>query len=292
MASSSLSHPSGEDEDANIDAAAIVAAIYHKLDVQRRMAAKQKLQELGPKAIGPLMKLIRRESRQRERRNRLIAGFALICTGGALLGLLFGSTGNPTGFIGWYFIALVLLLSLFFATRPTLMQMRAVHVLAGFDDARIIGPLAEALQLEDVYTERVAAASLKRILPRVRATEAALIDNDHRTFLYHALQSDDSDLVIAVLAALEQIGDSNALPFVEKLSERPVRTASDLQLRNAASQSIPAILASAARHDVGSTLLRPTVEPAKPEKSLLRPVADARAADSDLLVRPAASIPE
>ena len=114
----------------------------------------------------------------------------------------------------------------------------------------------------------------------------------HREFLYNALASADTDLVLAVLAALEQIGDKKALPFVEKLSERPVRTPRDAEIRRAAVQSIPLLLARAARHEVGSTLLRPAGEPAQPDRTLLRAAVDGGATDTEILVRPAASDPE
>ena len=95
----------------------------------------------------------------------------------------------------------------------------AVKQIAVLDDIRAVGPLADALELDAKSIRTVARKALTRLLPRLQASDAHLLNADQRASLHRALKSKDEEFVIAALKAYEQVGDEKALPYVERLAE-------------------------------------------------------------------------
>ncbi len=275
-------------DDPGVDMAAVLRNLTSSHDRQR-IEAKQTLQQLGIRAVGPLLTLIQRESVRRERRYAVACAFAVFC-----IVLVWGEVLVDVGTRGTYMLEstgpyhlllIPILLALPLITRPTYLQRRAAQVLADFDDVRVIGALAESLTMEDPYTVKVAKAGLKRLLPRVKVTDAGYFRTDQLSALYAALTSMDDQLVVAILRALEQIGDERALPLVEKLAERPVSTRAGQRIREAATECLPALLNRTGQERVGQTLLRATEAPDQPAEALLRPAAHVAGRGEDSLLR-------
>jgi hypothetical protein len=107
----------------------------------------------------------------------------------------------------------------------TRIQREAAQALAGIEDLRAVGPLAEALEYRSPGSQPtiypVITGALRRLLPRMQASDAHLLTEPQRSCLYRALLKGDAELVLAIVKALEQIGDGKALPYVEKLAEEP-----------------------------------------------------------------------
>lgn len=159
------------------------------------------------------------------------------------------------------------------------------------DDMRAVGILAETLRIGKRHKDiqHGVKISLTRLLPQLKASDAHFLNGEQRTCLYRQLKAGniakEADFLVAILTALEQVGDAQAIPYVEALvksapSNSPVAEAARNCLpylqQNAHQQSNAETLLRAASNDVTDTLLRPvngTVETA-PEQLL-------RAADRD-----------
>ncbi len=105
-------------------------------------------------------------------------------------------------------------------------------------DGRWLGPLCEALEWPDKHVRGTAARLLTQFLPRVREGDARMFRDEHRTCLYRRLTASgvrsDPDLALAILRALSFIGSEAALPYVERLANRPALTRNGRRLRSMA----------------------------------------------------------
>ena len=91
---------------------------------------------------------------------------------------------------------------------------------------------------------------------------------------------------IAVLTALEQIGDAQAIPLVENLA-----MSSSPQVRERAKQCLPFLRERSQRNELSLTLLRGTANPSMEAtgKELLRPAVEETSAEN--LLRPSDQSP-
>ena len=150
-------------------------------------------------------------------------------------------------------------------------------------DPRAVGVLAVAVQ--DVTLRNQALPVLISLLPRVRASDAAFIDAEGMAALVALLKVEDDPLLLALLQALEQIGDARAVPGVLALRDSPrVHPA----IRQAAAECLPSLENRVRLSRESATLLRPSsgLNSADAAAVLLRPASDA-VASPDNLLRPA-----
>lgn len=176
-------------------------------------------------------------------------------------------------------------------------------------DTQAVGALIEALNYSNIYRE--AEAKLVALLPHLRPEDAVLLTEAHYTGLYQALSGSNAALILAILKALEQIGTSEAIPYVETLAgeipeaarydlrivlhgsrachSEAIRPESDNQrIREAAQACLSVLRQRAAQERAAQTLLRPANAPILPH-TLLRPAAGGAAVDTRLLLRPGVS---
>jgi len=154
--------------------------------------------------------------------------------------------------------------------------------LAKYDDLSGTGLLIEQLEIPETAVRTSVMASLARMLPRLRASDASRIDPHQRQILRNRLSANPPrkdpepfiDFVIASLKGLEQIGDATFLPTVEAISEGRY-SGSDERARTAAVECLP--------------FLRSLVENEKMRHDLLRASASTPANSSDILLRAADS---
>jgi hypothetical protein len=76
---------------------------------------------------------------------------------------------------------------------------------------------------------------------------------------------------LAILRALEQVGDETAIPHVSAIIERRVFREADKILHDAAVECFPTLLARVEENRPGSMLLRPSSGLDKNGETLLRP---------------------
>lgn len=125
------------------------------------------------------------------------------------------------------------------------------------------------------------------LLPRMKASDAALLSPEQRFFLNRALKSKDTALTLAILKAWEQVGDASAIGKVEKLAEGRGRGERIPKVVEAAKDCLPALRQSAERQQIGSQLLRPSDGNLTPSDVLLRPaMPHAPTEPSNQLLRP------
>jgi hypothetical protein len=190
-------------------------------------------------------------------------------------------------------LSLVLALVVSAYWRGTRMRP-AVRALAGSRDISTVGGLVDALLLEDGQNNRVASEALIELLPRLQASDAHFLNTQQRNKLCSVLsKSVDNvlykdvtvilgpaslskvakkravDLRVAILQAFQQVGDSQALPVVERLASGPAKTPDQTAVRNAALECLPYLRERVSAEQAGRSLLR--VAPQPGDAQLVRP---------------------
>ncbi len=155
---------------------------------------------------------------------------------------------------------------------------------ARMDDVRNAPLFALCLDDKEKLIRQTAVGALKKLLPRVQASQAPEFSPEAMAALIKALSIDDEELVLAVLTALEQIGDERALPAVEGIAERSPSNSS-LRIRAAAKESLPALRVRAAESLQASSLLRAASSPNDSAATMLVRPAESATVNPEQLVR-------
>jgi hypothetical protein len=185
-------------------------------------------------------------------------------------------------------------------------QRDAIVALAEWEDIRAVGPLVEFLNYEDRdiatgkrnagskrdyrvgqhgYIYEKIRASLIKLLPTLQASDADLLSSYQRGILYRELNGKDIELSLAILKALQQVGDRNALPVVDKLARGDGRSAKSIELQQAAQMCLPFLMARTRGEQEQHQLLRAFGSNASTPDTLLRPATGDGQADSQELLR-------
>ncbi len=156
--------------------------------------------------------------------------------------------------------------------------------LATLDDPRAIAPLLETYEKSLFWKESEVKQTLIRLLRNVKASDADIVGASGRKWLVRKLKgerwsSDSADLNIAILKALEQIGDASDVPVIERLA----KSARHPDVRRAALECLPALMERTAPEQNRQTLLRPAIASC----DLLRPAHGVAEPDPQTLLRPA-----
>lgn len=133
-------------------------------------------------------------------------------------------------FVNINLIPIYFVLSAVFCFVGWMLQRQSKQTILQINDIQLIGPLAEALDAERMVKPKVIIMALKRLLPRLQASDAAVLTRNQRLCLYRALSwrgnkegvrvlRYDRDLALAILKAMEQIGDKDALPYVQHVAK-------------------------------------------------------------------------
>lgn len=168
---------------------------------------------------------------------------------------------------------------------------RIARELGELDDVNAVGRLAEALAWPDATLRFGAISALTRVLPRLRASDAAMIGPYQRACLYNSLSRETAwshpDYVVALLRALEQVGDVAAVAPVRALAEARFRTARQRRISEAARECLPYLLNVAEKNQQSQLLLRASHAPGTETDRLLRPAAGVGSHDPEWLLRAA-----
>jgi hypothetical protein len=168
--------------------------------------------------------------------------------------------------------------------------------LADYDDVAGVGALAETLEWPDPRVQDMAASALKRLLPRLRASDAHLLTRGQRACLYRRLTMSqvgrDGTLILAILAALQQVGDEAAIPHVRRLADGKVLSPTQRKVQAAAQECLPYLETHASQQRASQTLLRASAQEHTPAGDLLRPAESANATVPQELLRPGIVTPQ
>jgi hypothetical protein len=162
-------------------------------------------------------------------------------------------------------------------------QAAIARLMAGYHDLRVVGPLADALRMPDMETQYLAAMALRHLLPRLTADDGDLLNEAQRNSLYRHLRGRNVELSLAILRALEQVGDARAVPHVQRLTEAGVPC--DGRVRKAAEECLPYLLLRVERAAAPRILLRASSNSDRNPEALLRTVAGPIDTDANLLLR-------
>ncbi len=170
---------------------------------------------------------------------------------------------------------------------------------------KAIGPL---LEMRNTFLtpaqQKVIFHALIRLLPQMKASDVNLLSPKQYESLYSTLKSGGGDSAplayltefrLAILKALEQVGDERAIPAVQRVANTPAFLPTAKRLREAAERCLPLLQSNHQTIEATKTLLRASsAEQASPE-TLLRAaefMPDAapgellRAADANAAPRP------
>ena len=187
---------------------------------------------------------------------------------------------------------------LFRATNRAAPQFDADE-LARLGGVQAIPALLMALQVPGDKTRGQALyAALTSLLPQMKASDARLLTPAARRDLHISLTSAYfggglfqrwDPFHIAILKALEQVGDAKAIPTVERLANMKARTPERKALKQAAIECLPMLQANSGEVETSRTLLRAShAADARPD-TLLRPASGSGQTDSAELLRGADS---
>jgi HEAT repeat protein len=194
-----------------------------------------------------------------------------------------------------------------FVDATLTIRRNTVKALSQADDVRMIGPLVLCLNDGDEEVRKVVSKTLQVALPQLRANDRSPLSVEEREALLKTLEGEDYALIVAVLKALEQIGDERALPAVEKLLATETSEHRNLfwtrllygdgaahqrrvgmaEVRKAAQECLPYLRVRAEEARQAKTLLRPTgISETVAGETLLRSAQGATSTEVEQLLRP------
>lgn len=118
-------------------------------------------------------------------------------------------------------------------------KVRAAKVLAEHEDSRGFGPLLMAAS--GSAASDVIVPALMKLLPRMEPSDLQFLSAPYKRALYQLLESGNAPLTLSVLAALEQAGDSSAIPYVQKLAASQPQSKENSNLQEAAQLCLSAL---------------------------------------------------
>ncbi len=266
-----------------------LAKLLENQDPRLRELAADALRQMdAPKAIAALRKSLKQELELQKRTRRkwnIRRGAGSL--GVALLFLLLARIGGVLPLIAYSFAPLcgvITWLLLTFTDRGAGLRRTAIEALAETGDKRHIGILTDCLNDPNREVRQSVSDALTQLLPQVRIQDKERITREEQAALLRALDGDNPDLAVAVLAAMQQIGDERVLRRVAYVIDSPVHHDSvreaaheclpHVKLRVKEAQDSQILLRSASNQKEGVFhLLRPTCEQTEcdHEEQLLRP---------------------
>ncbi len=176
--------------------------------------------------------------------------------------------------------------------------------LAEAQDVAALPNLIGAYHIDTPAVRRLVVDGLIDLLPRVRASDRGLLSEAHQARLlgilrrrvenplykdvlgvFRPARGKPVTLRVAILQALEQVGDAAALPVVQALADGPARTQGEKAIREAALQCLPALQQRAEEERAHGRLLRPAAAPEA--ETLLRAAGGAPGGEAEVLLRAA-----
>lgn len=220
----------------------------------------------------------------------LIANFCVV-TPGAVVEAIINITNHAPWGISATWIALAAVSTQLYRLVLSPSDFSRARQLAQSGNVDAVGPLAEFLEWPDANIRNEAWAALCGLLPKLKASDAGLLNDRQRAALNAQLKFSNaqsiagSRLQIEILKALQQVGDSSSLPYVERLAtSRPIMK-TERDVVEAANECLPALHERKHQNDSIRMLLRPSsafdIEP----ESLLRP-STSQDTSPEELVRP------
>ena len=236
---------------------------------------------------------------ERVRRLFLIRGFVMLpCLmfGLSLLTSLLGwdkllraTVGIPFGIVFW--IAQVAI----YRVRERETPSFNADEIARFGGVQAIAPLLATFQATpSILQQQAIRYTLTTLLPQMKVNDAPLLTPAGRRLIHSWLNSPSGNqpvmrgtdaLRVAALKALEEAGDSTAIPIVERLAQIEPLTPGQEKVKRAATECLPMLRANCGEVETARTLLRASQAGEARPDTLLRPASGAGQTDSAELLR-------
>jgi hypothetical protein len=228
---------------------------------------------LSTEAVEFLSSRLSTIARIRRRNVAITAAGAVVGTGLAFLSLRGFPESQATNTALMAGMLSCLASMIFFALSGTYAQRNLTNALIHSNDLQIVPPLIQAAATVEI-SGTTAVMLLTRLLPRMRASDANLLNADDRTLLHTAMvkHARNRGFVLAALKALQQIGDRASIPTVKRFAERGNRRGADPAIRDAAQECLEFLRQRAALSEANNTLLRASSSGDTPTDILLRAV--------------------
>ena len=193
-------------------------------------------------------------------------------------------------FLGMICALLALLTTQLYRATLTSKHVRDVRALARTEDIGKVGALADILEWPDPHLCHIAADALARLLPRLKASDAHLLNARQRISIYRMLDTAHAktytQFLESVLLALQQIGDLEAIPYVERLASTPLTNSMrEDRVKKAAQACLPFLKTVAAQNQAHQTLLRASALDDHDSEDLLRPTPNEAPLNQTQLLR-------
>ena len=276
----------------------------YSTDARVRTRAKQFVRSLGPESIEELLPILRADAAKVRRIRHVLVVTALTYAAVSLLATYALYHRPPT----WRLLIDGLNVFNIIAglTIAAVLQRHrgAIGALSRIGDQRAAAPITAALAMNDPATSKLARDALVALLPKLRASDASLLEPNHRRILDRELGRSARkrpELALAILAAWEQAGDESSIPAVQKLADAAPGDRIRPAVVARARECLPLLRISADRLRTHSELLRASSEAPGTEAELLRAAGGAVGSSSENLLRateeaadptPAAELPQ
>jgi len=249
------------------------------MDLNTLLNASDMLDRLGEPSTHILRRIVNREVGHCQRgRRQLVLGLMFVVV--TLLGLLIWNMIVPGAF---YNGAACLLLPVWLLLPFLIVWMEkqitsgrrlrnAVTLLNRKCTTESVGELIVAMHSGDERTRAIASDALVVLLPHLTVEQNEILSAKHRSMLYQELYGYNSNLILAILVALERIGDRNAIPTVERLMDCPIWIAQSARIQAAAERCLTALRPLAEGQRDMQTLLRASDAETIPPEEMLRAV--------------------
>lgn len=263
-----------------------------------RAIAVKAIQDMGPHAIPFLLQVIEEQTRGVKQRRRGHVALTMVTAVYVILGFCEGphfTTGPRFDALFAYFLLFLSFTAAPFCGNPTRLQSNAGALFAQLATRENVGALIYLLEHTDGKCLRMIRLALARIFSQMQVSDARSLTAEHRRILAYQLsqppkngQETEAAFIIALLKALQQIGDGTFVGPVKRLA-RLDGYGSGKKVQAASRECLPYLEAFAERERQSGTLVRAATAPDNEQTSalLLRPAGIGRTSDAQaVLVRP------
>lgn len=237
------------------------------------------------------LEALKREDRSAKLRLALCVAIWALALLLVVLGVGWLTEGHTYGMFPLTFALLCILISTLTAPRRHSQALDTLHAIA---DVQAIGPLLDLLPGAFASRRQSMLSLLTLLLPQLQTVDAGLLRPTHRNQLRDALVLGDfgreREYQVAILKAMEQIGNREDLVVVERLAEGESDTWQERQVRDAAQACLPRLREQVEQQKHRDNLLRPAS--AVRQEELLHPVFEAGDPAPTQLLRPDQSTPK
>jgi len=136
----------------------------------------------------------------------------------------------------------------------------AAEIERNMDNLHDMSVVADLCHMLHTASHDIAVRTLTVLLPRMDHTQVQLINFQQRKMLYDMLTSNrrgEDQLILSILAVLQRIGDSKAIPYVQKLANGELRARRNRAILEAAQSCLPVLFSISKQNDSQLSLLRP-----------------------------------